>query len=171
MDIMISIDPYASWLWEDKTFTKCQAWLYLHCKASGKPNKVIFRDRYHPIEKGQFICSENILANSWGWSRNKVRSFLHLLVEESLITVTADKRKTIISICEPEDNGNVATIKSTRQQEEKASEEVQGKVQLNSHYINGIGDVKVQVKGTEMTKNETSADKYFGNLKIPFNDG
>ena len=85
-------------LWEDKPFTKGQAWIDLLLRASYDENETFFNGNIYKLEEGDFITSIQKLASVWGWSRGKVHRFLDLLKGESMISYQTDTHKTVIKV-------------------------------------------------------------------------
>lgn len=86
------------YLWEDKPFSKGQAWIDLLLMASHEKKRFLLGNDVVEIDRGSFITSELKLMNRWGWSKSKVRSFLCLLESEEMITKKTDSKKTAITI-------------------------------------------------------------------------
>lgn len=86
------------WIWQDKPFSKGQAWIDLLLSANHKNNKFLFSGELIEVERGSFITSELKLMNRWGWSKTKVRNFLTSLENDSMIAKKTDSRKTTITI-------------------------------------------------------------------------
>ena len=86
------------WLWEDKPFSKGQAWIDLILLANHTKRKFLFNGELIEVERGCFITSQLKLAERWGWSRTKVRAYLKLLQTDEMITYKSDKHKTTITI-------------------------------------------------------------------------
>ena len=82
------------WVWEEKPFSKGQAWLDLLMMANHKDNKFVFNGELIEVARGAFITSELKLMERWGWSKSKVRNFLKMLENDSMITKKSDNRKT-----------------------------------------------------------------------------
>jgi len=98
MNMKISADFQNHWLWQDKPFSKGQAWIDLLLQSEKNQAKRIFRNRIFHLNKGQIITSESELTSRWGWSRTKLRDFLSLLQDTSMIKIDRDHAKTIITI-------------------------------------------------------------------------
>jgi DNA-binding transcriptional regulator YhcF (GntR family) len=86
------------WLWDDKPFSKGQAWIDIIMMVNHEDGKAYFRDSVYEVKRGQRITSELQLAERWGWSRNKVRNFLNTLEKEQMLKVKKDKRKTVLEV-------------------------------------------------------------------------
>ncbi len=86
------------WTWQDKPFSKGQAWIDLLMMANHDNNKVILGNEIIHVERGCLITSEVKLAKRWGWSRCKVRAFLDLLKQDEMIVKKSDSKKTYLKI-------------------------------------------------------------------------
>lgn len=54
--------------------------------------------RLETVSVGQTITSTRKLCDRWGWSNTKVRNFLKMLENESMIIVKSGSKKTVINI-------------------------------------------------------------------------
>ena len=88
-----------NWTWQEKPWSKGQAWVYLFMMANRKENTFPFGAEEVTVERGQFITSEVKLMNKFGWSKSKVRLFLKQLEITKQISKKTDRKKTVISIC------------------------------------------------------------------------
>lgn len=86
------------WTWQDKPFSKGQAWIDLLMMANHDSNKVILGNEIIHVERGCLVTSEVKLAERWGWSRCKVRAFLDLLKQDEMIVKKSDSKKTCLKI-------------------------------------------------------------------------
>lgn len=86
------------WLWEDKPFSKGQAWIDLLLLVNHSEKKTMIDGRLETVSVGQTITSTRKLCDRWGWSNTKVRNFLKMLENESMIIVKSDSKKTVINI-------------------------------------------------------------------------
>ena len=86
------------WLWEDKPFSYGQAWIDLILMANHSVNRFPLGNEIVTVEPGSFITSELKLAEQWGWSKTKVRRFLMLLENDSMIVKKTDRKKTTITL-------------------------------------------------------------------------
>lgn len=86
------------WVWDDKPYSKGQAWVDMLLMANHADKKIMIGGKPFQIEQGAFVTSENKLMERWGWSKSKVRSFLSSLQNDSMIVKKTDKKKTTINI-------------------------------------------------------------------------
>ena len=88
------------WIWSKKPFSPGQAWIDLLIRANHKEeNTFVLGNEIIDAERGEVITSEKKLAIRWGWSRTKVRAFLNLLQNDSMIDKKTTNKKTTINIC------------------------------------------------------------------------
>lgn len=86
------------WLWDDKPFSKGQAWVDLLLMAGHTDNKILMGNELIELEEGSFITSERKLSDRWGWSRKKVDGFLSLLQKENMVVIKKNHQRTAINI-------------------------------------------------------------------------
>lgn len=87
------------WVWNDKPYSKGQAWIDLILSANYKDNTVVFDGKPLTVKRGQFITSIKKLCAAWGWSNTKVRNFLKVLEgDKKILLKTAPRKATAITI-------------------------------------------------------------------------
>lgn len=87
-----------NFLWQEKPFDKKSAWIDMLLMANTKDNRVLVGNKTILVKKGQKITSIRQLCKKWGWSNEKVKNFLELLVKEGMILYTVTKNYTAYSI-------------------------------------------------------------------------
>ena len=86
------------WLWDEKPFSKGQAWIDLLLLANHADKKILLGNELIEVQAGSFITSIAKLCERWGWSNTKVVRFLNLLESDGMITKKSDAKKTAITI-------------------------------------------------------------------------
>lgn len=86
------------WIWKDKPFSKGQAWIDLIMLANYEDKKIPYKGEVITCERGTVNLSISVLAERWGWGREKTRNFLRLLEADKMVTVNATKHRTTITI-------------------------------------------------------------------------
>ncbi|MBE1304529.1 DnaD domain protein [Clostridium botulinum] len=86
------------WLWEDKPFARGQAWIDLLLQANHKDKKTFSKGELVTVKRGSFLTSDQLLADRWGWSRKKVRTFLEVLVKEQMIELKRSPKGTSLTL-------------------------------------------------------------------------
>lgn len=88
------------WIWkQEEEFDKRSAWIDLLLMVNHTDKEVLINGHIICIQRGQRLTSEQELARRWKWSRNKVRRFINLLENETMLST--NKRQgvgTIITI-------------------------------------------------------------------------
>lgn len=90
--VKVSREIQEHWVWDEKPFSRGQAWIDLILLAKHSDGK--FTDRRGNIVDGKRGCvyrSERFLAERWGWSRKKLGTFLSRLGQDGMINV--DKKR------------------------------------------------------------------------------
>lgn len=87
------------YFWADKPFAKGQAWIDLLMLANWKRRKCLINGRLVWLYPGDIYASTRFLAERWGWSKNKVSTFLKDLVKgECIIWPQKGQQNCIISL-------------------------------------------------------------------------
>ena len=123
------------WLWEDKPFSRGQAFVDLLLMANHKDNKILFNGELIEIKRGSRITSLRQLSDAWGWSTTKVKKFLELLEKENMITVKSDNKKTLVTIENYGVYQEVGNTEETQEKQQSNTEVTQKKNKKNSKEI------------------------------------
>ena len=87
------------WLWDDKPFSKGQAWIDLLIMANFRQKNVLVGRKIININPGTVLTSITELSKKWGWGRKKASNFLDILHENGMITLRKGTNNgTIITI-------------------------------------------------------------------------
>ena len=87
-----------SWVWDEKPFSKGQAWIDLLLLANHEDRKVLIGNQLITVKRGSFITSQKKLMERWGWGKEKLRNYLRLLESDEMIEVDTTPRYTLIAI-------------------------------------------------------------------------
>lgn len=120
--IKVSRDILEHWLWNDKPFSKGQAWIDILLQANHSDKKILIGGEVTELKRGEFIISERKLVDRWGWSKSKVRSFLEILENDSMIVKKTDQKKTTINVVNYEHFQFSETKKEPQKDHEKTTE-------------------------------------------------
>ena len=85
-------------LWDEKPFDLCRAWIDLLLLANHEDKRILFDGSVVTVKAGCFITSELKLSERWGWSRGKTDRFLKMLESEEMIELDVSKKRTSITI-------------------------------------------------------------------------
>lgn len=97
--ISLHRDIKSHWVWEEKPFSRGQAWIDLLLQANHQDAKFPLGKEIVEVKRGSFITSEVKLMERWGWSNTKVRNFLLLLENDNMIIKKTDRKKSTLTIC------------------------------------------------------------------------
>lgn len=86
------------WLWDDKPFSKGQAWIDILLLANHDDHRFMYKDEVVVAERGQLNRSMSSLAERWGWSKSKTVRFLKDLQADDMVTVETDHNRTTITV-------------------------------------------------------------------------
>jgi DnaD/phage-associated family protein len=117
-------------IWNDKPFSRGQAWIDLIMLANHEDKKIIFNGSVIEVKRGEKITSLRKLSERWGWSITKTKKFLNLLSDEKMINYKSDSKKTVYSIVNYEiyqDNENTKSNTEITLKENKNKTEINQK--------------------------------------------
>lgn len=109
------------YLWDDKPFSKGQAWIDMILMANHADNKFLLGNELVTVERGTFITSELKLMERWGWSKTKVRAFMQLLENDSMIVKKTDRKKTTITLVNYSVYQNLQTTEEPQKNHEQTA--------------------------------------------------
>lgn len=87
-----------NWLWEDKPFSKGQAWIDLLLLANHSEHEKPYKGQMKKYAPGTVNLSIQFLADRWGWSWRRVRRFINLLENAKMVTTDVTTNDTTITI-------------------------------------------------------------------------
>ena len=79
-------------------FDKFHAWIWIIGHANYKDETRVFNKQVIEIKRGQLVTSTAVLAQEWGWSRNKVMRFIEYLTEQQMIRSDGASYGTTLTI-------------------------------------------------------------------------
>ena len=87
------------WLYVNKPFDNCHAWLDILLSVNHEDRKVLFDGQLIPVKAGQMITSLSKLTEKWGWeNRSKTRRFLELLLSDGMVELERNKNGTLLTV-------------------------------------------------------------------------
>lgn len=73
------------WLYDEKPLCKVAAWYDLIMLANFAPGKVKIKSKFIELDRGELFTSLRELGDRWGWTKDKVESFLQLLESDDMV--------------------------------------------------------------------------------------
>ncbi len=139
-----------NWIWEDKPFSRGQAFIDLLLMVNHQDSKVPFNGSVIEVKRGEKITSLRKLSERWGWSNKKVKKFLDELKNEQMISYKSDTKKTVVSI----DNYSVY---QNKENEKETPKKQQGNTEAYQKHIKSIS--KAYQKHTNKNEKNIKNDK------------
>ncbi len=143
------------WLWEDKPFSRGQAWIDLILLVNHEDNKTLIDGELIEVKRGSKITSLRKLADQWGWSTTKVKKFLELLQKEQMIKFESDNKKTLVSI----ENYSVYQSKDNTENTVKKQSDNTEVTQKNFKSNSEVIQKKTNKNDKEYIKNDKEEEK------------
>ena len=132
-------------IWDDKPFSKGQAWIDLIQLANYKDKQVIYKGEVITCKRGDVNLSILELSKRWGWSRTTVRRFLDFLEQEKMCTTECTTHRTTITLI----NYDKFNIPCATSDTTKCTTSVQQEYTTNK-------DIKENVKDKSFTSKKVS---------------
>lgn len=143
-----------NWVWDEKPFSKGQAWIDLIILAKHKDGKFMSESHIINGKRGCVYKSIEKLSNRWGWDRKKATRFLRSLEEDKMITVNTTTHGTTIRIEKYDDFQGDGTTKGQQKGNKRTTKGQQIDNQIVSQECpDGVRDVsqKCHKHGTTKT--------------------
>ena len=96
-----SIDEH--WVWDDRPYSKGQAWIDLLLLANHKSEKFEAKGVVVEGSRGCVYRSITYLAQRWGWSRWKVNRFISALESDGMLHIERTSNRTVLTLINYDD--------------------------------------------------------------------
>ena len=83
---------------QQRPYTRRDAWIDLLLHANYEPKEVWIKNTKYICDVGEQLRSQRNIAEHWGWSRGRVRTFLTLIQNQAMITFKNEPHTTRIKI-------------------------------------------------------------------------
>jgi uncharacterized phage protein (TIGR02220 family) len=87
-----------NWLWKYKPFAYGQAWIDILLECNHQEQKQMIKGQLINTKRGQSSNSMVTWARRWGWTRDRVKTFLDLLETDGMIHTKANNTTTIVTV-------------------------------------------------------------------------
>lgn len=125
-------------LWQDKPFSRGQAWIDILLMVNYRDEETLFDGNVINIKRGSKLTSVRKLCERWGWSNSKIIKFLKLLQAEKMLTYTSDKKKTVITVVNYGLYQNENTVKRQRNATETPQKHTNNNINNINNIINAV---------------------------------
>ena len=161
------------WVWNDKPFSRGQAWIDLIMMVNHDDNTIIFDGNPKTITRGSCITSIQKLCDRWGWSNTKVKKFLKNLQEDEKILLKIAPRKataiTIVNYDKYQGEDISKNITETQQKHNRNTTETQQK-HINNN-VNNFNNVNNNNNGVDQSELNLDDPKLAELIKLYENCG
>ena len=89
------------WVWDNPEYLKW--WMDILLEANYLPSKVVIKGTIYECKRGEKLYSLDTWAKRWNTNKSKVRRFLNLLQNDSMIELKSETQTTRITICNYDD--------------------------------------------------------------------
>ena len=86
-------------MFADEPFTEREAWLWMVSAAAWMTKRVRVGKAMIHLDRGQLAFSTRFLATRWKWAHSKVVRFLKRLETDTMVSTSATRDATLITIC------------------------------------------------------------------------
>ena len=83
----------------NRVYSRFEAFIYLLLKANHKEANVPIGSTLYKVKKGEMITSQKKLCKKFKWRNTKLRNFLNMMQEDSMIDINTETNLTRITIC------------------------------------------------------------------------
>jgi len=139
---------------ENRSFSKFEAWIYLLLSANYRKNQFLLGNIVITVNRGDVLTSIKDLAETWKWSRTKVKNFLEFLQNEKMILFESTTKYTMIQILNYEKYQQI----ETKDFDEKFSENAS-----KAHEIDMKEATTEHEKNTNNKVNKSNNEKQINN--------
>lgn len=134
------------WVWNDKPFSRGQAWIDLIMMVNHDDNTIIFDGNPKTVTRGSCITSIQKLCDRWGWSNTKVKKFLKNLQEdEKILFKIAPRKATAVTIVNYDKYQGEDISKNTTETQQKHNRNItetqQKHINNNDNNVNNVNNV------------------------------
>ena len=115
-------------------YSRFEAWCWLIIRANHTDSKFVLGNEIIKAGAGEVITSQKKLALQFGWGNTKVRNFLKLLENDTMIEVKTTSKTTRITIC------NYLTYQDSQTKKKSKTNRKQTANKLRTNTINNTNN-------------------------------
>ena len=117
-----------------RPYSRFEAWCWLIIRANHTDSKFVLGNEIIKAGAGEVITSQKKLALQFGWGNTKVRNFLKLLENDTMIEVKTTSKTTRITIC------NYLTYQDSQTKKKSKTNRKQTANKLRTNTINNTNN-------------------------------
>ena len=162
------------WLWEDKPFSKGQAWVDILLECNHAEIKTMFEGQLIVTKRGQSSNAKKTWAVRWGWSKSATRHFLNVLEKDGMINTQNARVTTLLTVLNYDGYQLAQTSERPQKDLAPTSEGLQKDPNNKSNNLNNAKNVKaiVALLNTATDRNfKDSSKSTTSKITARLNDG
>ena len=138
------------WLWQDKPFTKGQAWIDILFECNHSEQKVLIKDKLILCKRGESLNSLETWGKRWGWNKSKVRRFLKLLKSDTMVELIPEQKTTHLKVLYYNKYQTKQNASETQVKRKRNASETQVKLNNNDNNDNKDNNKeKIYIQGSK----------------------
>lgn len=150
------------WIWDDKPYSKGQAWITMLMMANHEDKKLMYDGNIIFVKRGSFITSILKLSQKFGWDRKKTTRFIDALEMEKSVITNRTTHGTTVTIVNYEKYQSFGTrVDTDNVSIEGQPKDINNNVNNENNIINNINSETKQInKKSSTKKSEATRHKY-----------
>ena len=121
-----------------RPYSRFEAWCWLIIKANHTDSKFVLGNEIIKARVGEVITSQKKLASRFGWGSTKVRNFLKLLENDTMIAVKTTPKTTRITISNYLTYQDSQTKKKSKAKRKQHASNMRTNTMNNSNNVNNV---------------------------------
>lgn len=131
------------WLYQEKRqFSKLEAWLDILLNVNHADKKVMIKNSLFLVKRGDSINSLDTWAKRWNWNKSRVRRFLSLLENESMICIFNETKTTRLTVCNYDNYQDLRNADETQMKRKRNASETLATPNNNDNNDNNVNNNK-----------------------------
>ena len=141
-----------------RPYSRFEAWCWLIIKANHTDSKFVLGNEIIKAGAGEVITSQKKLASRFGWGSTKVRNFLKLLENDTMIAVKTTPKTTRITISNYLTYQDSQTKKKPKAKRKQHASNMRTNTMNNSNNVNNVNKKDINTLMMDFNK-EIFTDK------------
>ena len=143
-----------------RPYSRFEAWCWLIIKANHTDSKFVLGNEIIKAGAGEVITSQKKLASRFGWGSTKVRNFLKLLENDTMIAVKTTPKTTRITISNYLTYQDSQTKKKPKTNRKQTADKLQTNTINNKNNYNNVNNVNKKDQFEDEVFTEKNQEKY-----------
>ena len=143
-----------------KPYSRFEAWCWLIIRANHTDNKFVLGNEIIKAGAGEVITSQKKLALQFGWGNTKIRNFLKLLENDTMIEVKTTSKTTRITICNYLTYQDSQTKKKSKTNRKQTANKLRTNTNNKDNKVNNVNKKILLEDFENLLKDEECLNKY-----------